>query len=708
MLDEYEIKGQLDKENVPSIKMITPEIQSIVKEKVDTGYAPAIAMATVGLNGEEYYEYGSLSYSELDPKVSRETIFEIGSITKTFTGVLLAHFVLAGKIQIDDSIAAYFPELENIEQIMVKHLVTHSSGLPSLPGNFIDSEMMQEDPWKNYSEHKLFTWLTSLNNEQLEFTPGSQFEYCNSGMGLLGCLLSKVAGKPYETLISEIILEPLQMTSTYFSSMPASQKERFAVPHFGEHDVPAWNFRASIGAAGGLRSTTQDLIKYIKAHLGYTHRNTSIGEALALSHTCIVLSKDNAELNTMRYGIGTQEISTRDGRLRRTCLQHGGTTGASQSNLLLDLAQKIGGIILCNSNYEPNINLLTGILFPEILPELELNNFPVVAADLNQSYFSALCGDYIQADSSITVNSKNRRLNVITRERKPGVGNFVSFNQETFYPTNIPGVFFSKSSDEKLGFRLEDDCVTLKTGDIVFEKGCSLKYDLKFSIYKDYLSCEKLWLRPMFPADYIYLTDCFMDPDSMRYWLKGVTYTLEGTQGAILRSAIRNISSPQTSGWSVITHDGIAGCFWAIKHESDPDADISYVVRRQFAGRGLTRAAGNLILDAKFSAADFNGKIIATVHPNNKASQHVLEKLGLQPDPERQNVSKYGSVRNYYQRVVKKEPPAILHDFYRPRKSRLTKCTISEPSSSQPSNGELSASIDQKSAKKESPANRFT
>lgn len=195
----------------------------------------------------------------------------------------------------------------------------------------------------------------------------------------------------------------------------------------------------------------------------------------------------------------------------------------------------------------------------------------------------------------------------------------------------------------------------------------SLKSDLRLPIYKDYLSCNKLWLRPIFPSDYIHLTDCFMNTASMQYWRTGVTYTLKETQNSILQSANRNISLSHTNGWSVITYDGIAGCFWASKNESETEVEIGYVACPRFSGRGLTTEAGKLILDARFSSSDFNGKIIASVHPNNKASQRVLEKLELKPNLEKQNVSAYGSVRNYYQRIVKEETPVILHGFYRSR-----------------------------------------
>jgi len=286
----------------------------------------------------------------------------------------------------------------------------------------------------------------------------------------------------------------------------------------------------------------------------------------------------------------------------------------------------------------------------------------------NKAYFSFFCGEYVQDDSLVQLISQNKTLIVRYNDRYQISHEKIFSAYEKFYPSEALGSFFSKASDEKLKFSLVNGRLTLKIGDTVFERfERFLKSDLKLSIYQDYLSGATLWLRPIFPADYMYVTDCFMNPASMRYWATGVTYTLKQTQDYILKCANFNIAFSQTSVWSVITHDGLAGCFWATKNETNTETDIGYVARPHFSGRGLTTEAGKLILDKKFSSGNFNGKIIATFHPNNKASQRVLEKLGLEPDPERQNVSKFGSVRNYYQRIVKEEPPIILHDFYKSR-----------------------------------------
>lgn len=209
----------------------------------------------------------------------------------------------------------------------------------------------------------------------------------------------------------------------------------------------------------------------------------------------------------------------------------------------------------------------------------------------------------------------------------------------------------------------------------------SPKLDLRFKVYVDTFYAEKCWVRPIFASDYVDMIDCFTDPESMKYFGPGKIMSIPKIQAFLLEDSISHCQK-ETTGWSIMTHDGIAGCFWVrkgkavVKEESKSKeeskiseefknrkeavmkAEIGYALRPQFAGRGLTTDAGKLILFSNFRYPKFKGIIFATAHPNNKASQAVLKKLGLEPDPERQNVPRYGQVRNYYQySTMKKKSP---------------------------------------------------
>lgn len=201
-----------------------------------------------------------------------------------------------------------------------------------------------------------------------------------------------------------------------------------------------------------------------------------------------------------------------------------------------------------------------------------------------------------------------------------------------------------------------------------FESLLSFRIHYHLPRYRDFLASSFFWLRPVFAADYTAMVDCYKDPVSMKYWGSGITYNSEGTQERVLfyancNLAFKNLKNDihynETCAWSIITHDGIAGFVFAWKMDVD-EIEIAYIIRPRFAGKGLSTDAGQLIINTKCCPPIFSGTITATAHPDNIASQKVLAKLGLTPDPHKQRVfiPRYNSVRNYYLRTVLPENEA--------------------------------------------------
>jgi RimJ/RimL family protein N-acetyltransferase len=187
--------------------------------------------------------------------------------------------------------------------------------------------------------------------------------------------------------------------------------------------------------------------------------------------------------------------------------------------------------------------------------------------------------------------------------------------------------------------------------------------DLRLSPYTDFLCHENFGMRPIFPNDWVDLQHCFSDGYNLRYFARGVAWTNEALQNRLLNNAMRNIDPkfPYTTGWTLITHNGFAGCFWAVPSNlKGTQIEISYCIAARFSGKGLTTAAGQLVINALLEQQNFIGTIFATAHPDNKGSVRVLQKLGLEPDPARQGVPKFGSIRNYYQRHILPEKPQPL------------------------------------------------
>ena len=214
--------------------------------------------------------------------LSADSVFEIGSVTKVFTGILLAEMVERGEVALDDPVVKYLPEgttvpLRNGKPITLASLVTQSSGLPRLPPNLRPAD--GENPYADYTEAQLYAGLGQV---KLAHDPFAHYEYSNFGMGLLGNALARRAGKSYFELLRERVLKPLGMNDTAIE-LSADQHARL-VPGFTATLNPAknWDLPALAGA-GALRSTANDMLKLLGAMLGRRDLPGALGKALKRS-----------------------------------------------------------------------------------------------------------------------------------------------------------------------------------------------------------------------------------------------------------------------------------------------------------------------------------------------------------------------------------------------------------------------------------------
>jgi CubicO group peptidase (beta-lactamase class C family) len=211
-----------------------------------------------------------------------ETIFEIGSVTKAFTATLL----LESGLDLHEPIRRHLPAevkvpTRNGKEITLLHLATHHSGLPRLPGNLAPKD--SSNPYADYLVDELYHGLETC---ELERDPGKSYEYSNLGMGLLGHLLALHAGKSYEELVLEQICRPLGMDDTRVT-LTAAQKKRLAPGHLPSGEAAAnWDIPVLAGA-GALRSTVNDLLRFLQANIGGRYesahvRKLYIGEGSAI------------------------------------------------------------------------------------------------------------------------------------------------------------------------------------------------------------------------------------------------------------------------------------------------------------------------------------------------------------------------------------------------------------------------------------------
>ena len=238
------------------------EVLDILRERVDrTHQSVGIVAASFNADHEKIVTYGH-SGSAVD-RLDGDTVFEIGSITKTFTSLLLAQMVTQGEVKLDDPVSDYLTgkakmPSRNGKQITFLDLATHTSGLPRLPSGIPASD---ENPYSTYSVEQLYEFLS---NYTLLFDPGTHYDYSNLGFGLLGHVLALRAGRSFEDLLLSRVCEPLGLHDTRIL-LNSSMRERLAQGHLSNLK-PASNWDLpTLAGAGALRSTANDLIKFVKA-----------------------------------------------------------------------------------------------------------------------------------------------------------------------------------------------------------------------------------------------------------------------------------------------------------------------------------------------------------------------------------------------------------------------------------------------------------
>lgn len=297
------------------------------------GVVPGLVVGMYDAGHTEVFGLGAMSAG--DKRVpDGDTVYEIGSVSKVFTSLLLADAVSKGEVTLQDPLSKWLPKKikapsRDGKEITLEQLATHSSGLPRTPGNMDASSL--KNPYAAYDKDKLFAYL---NGRRLERAPGAKFEYSNLGMGVLGQLLADRAGKPYEALLSERITGPLKMSDTGVS-LSADQSRRLAPPHRDGLRTDNWEFGSLVGC-GGVRSTVNDLLKLVDAHVNT--EGSPIADAVKLASA----KRRGIEDTKMSIGLGWQYAED------QVTLCHTGQTGGYSAAVFICPSAKKAVVVLAN------------------------------------------------------------------------------------------------------------------------------------------------------------------------------------------------------------------------------------------------------------------------------------------------------------------------------------------------------------------------
>jgi serine-type D-Ala-D-Ala carboxypeptidase/endopeptidase len=211
--------------------------------------------------------------------LDRDTVFEIMSITKVLTSLILADMAARGEVALDDPVAKYLPATVHLREvgrpITLLDLATYTSGLPNMPGNLPPGWWASPKPMADYTTGKLYEFLSSYVPK---YEPGSHYEYANLSFGLLGIALAHRAGKSYEELLIERVCDPLGLDHTRIT-LTSDMKRHLAQGHdLSLKPIPLWDMPAMPGA-GTVRTSVKDLTVFLKACMGLMQ--TPINSSLA-------------------------------------------------------------------------------------------------------------------------------------------------------------------------------------------------------------------------------------------------------------------------------------------------------------------------------------------------------------------------------------------------------------------------------------------
>ena len=403
------------------------DLAAILKERVDIARdTMGIVAATIESGRRSVTVYG---HSGSDRPLDADTVFEIGSITKVLTSLLLADMVRRGEVAADDPASKFLPASVRMPDfegapITLMDLATYTSGLPRMPSNFAPKDW--SNPYIDYTAERLYDYLS---NHKLACKPGQHYEYANLGFGLLGHILELRAGKSYEELVVSRICAPLGMDDTRIT-LSSSMRQRLAQGHSaGLAAVSNWEF-AALAGAGAFRSTANDLLKFLQMCLDPA--DTPFGAALKMT-----LSERRPRADQLDVALGWFVSRRFDDEL----IWKSGGTGGYATFIGYSTKTRRNCILLSNAaDYDPNIALGTHLLnaaykLPKLRREVQVD--PAVLATYAGRY-------EISPTFVLTVRPDGKRL-FIQATDQPEFEVYAESDTEFFYRVVDAQVSFARS-----------------------------------------------------------------------------------------------------------------------------------------------------------------------------------------------------------------------------------------------------------------------
>ncbi len=331
-------KDPVKPESEPTFNSFREEVEYVIESTFTFG---GVALGVIR-DGEAFNLFHGEKSKNSDNLPDENTIYEMGSVTKTFTTTLLADHIVNDRVGLHDEVRAYLPAdsvtlpTYNGAEISLWHLATHTA---SLPKNFSDNYPLppgtpETDPFAGIRSEHVYDYLT--NYVTLNRAPGNEYEYSNLGVGLLGLILSRINETTYETLLKETVLDVLGMDQTSIVLNDAQRGNMAVGYNEWTNEIEAWSSDHVLVGCGSLKSNLKDMMTFLKANMGLL--DSSLNASIALA-----LQPQFANFICLGWFLFTFD----DGQII-TC--HGGAAAGHMTFIEFNRSTQMGVVMLYNMN----------------------------------------------------------------------------------------------------------------------------------------------------------------------------------------------------------------------------------------------------------------------------------------------------------------------------------------------------------------------
>jgi len=419
---------------IAELQTFKEDVDQMGNQLVKDGWMTSLSIGLIHPGGVEYYNYGVLN-KETSRSPSKDSIYEIGSVSKVFTCLLLAEKVQRAEIALDAPLQDWALQdwtlpFGDETRISAQHLCTHSSGLPRLPSGFTPSDF--NNPYAEYTVDML---QASLGATKLAAKPGTKVEYSNLGLGLLGYALTQQTKKSYEAALQETIAGPMNMKRTTVDVVPENLALVAQGYGMAGEAVPDWDMPVLIGM-GEINSTTEDMLTFLSMQL--SPPETVLGKAIQSTQKPQMSRRDGF------LGLGWH-IGLND---EAEIIWHNGGTGGSRSFVAFDPKRKIGLVVL-STGATPFADSLGVSLYKMLRGTADQLDIPKILS-LSPETLQEYAGDYVLSPELVLQLSPNANHLLINIAGQPPFPVYPT-SKEMFVSIHAPLKFeFQRNSDGKI------------------------------------------------------------------------------------------------------------------------------------------------------------------------------------------------------------------------------------------------------------------